>query len=109
LYACIAAPGRRPFDITSERDMGWPFVLDGQFDDDTLVSLVAFIRSKPRIPGVPDGVAPREFENAPVSTVARRGGEIIVGLRTGESMGSLVTLIRREGRWVITHYESWIS
>jgi hypothetical protein len=107
-YACIAVAGRRLFEISSERDLGWPFVVDDQIDDATLVSLVAFIRSKPRIPGVPDGILPREVADAPVSSVVRQGDEFIVGLRTGEWMGSRVTLVRRGRLWIITHYESWI-
>jgi hypothetical protein len=43
-YAAIAVPGRRPFEISSERDLGWPFEIDGQIDDATLVSLMTFIR-----------------------------------------------------------------
>ena len=107
-YACIALPDRRPFEISSERDLGWPFVVNDQIDDATLVSLVAFIRSKPGIPGVPDSILPREVADAPLSAVARRGAEFIVGLRTGEWMGSRVTLVRRGELWIITHYESWI-
>jgi hypothetical protein len=109
LYACIAVPGRRPLEISGERDLGWPFVVDGQIDDATLLDLVAFIRSKPRIPGIPDGVSPRNIADAPVSSVVRRGDEVLVGLGTGQSSGSRVTLVRKEGLWVITHYEDWIA
>jgi hypothetical protein len=107
-YACIALPGRRPFAITSDTDLGWPFEVDGQIDDATLISIVAFIRSKPPLPWARAGSLPSEVADAPVSAVVRRDGEILVALRTGEHMGSRVTLVRRERQWVITHYESWI-
>jgi hypothetical protein len=108
-YACIAAPGRRHFDISSEKDLGSPFVVDGQLDDATLISIVAFIRSRPRIPDRPEGVGPREIALAPISAIVRHDDEeVIVALRTGELQGEKVTLVRRDGRWVITHYEWWI-
>ena len=42
--------GRRPGRNPGRDDLGWPFVLQGEFDDDTLISVVEFVRSQPPIP-----------------------------------------------------------
>ena len=108
-YAYVTAPGGRVGEIADERDIAWPFAVEDEIDDDTLISVVTFIRSKPKIPGVPEGQAPRQVAGGtPISAVARRTDGIIVALRTSEATGQRVTLIPRDGRWVITHVESWI-
>jgi hypothetical protein len=28
-YACVAAPKRRAGDITGDKDIGWPFIVEG--------------------------------------------------------------------------------
>ena len=38
-----------PIEISDERDIGWPFAVEGEIEDETLISVVAFIRSRPRI------------------------------------------------------------
>jgi hypothetical protein len=98
----VVVPDRRASEITDERDIGWPFAVEGEIEDETLISAVAFIRSKPKIPGVPEGQAPREVGGAPISAVARRDNHFIVALRTSEATGQRVTLTRRDGQWVIT-------
>jgi len=107
-YAHIVVPGRRASEIADERDIGWPFAVEGEIEDGTLISAVAFIRSKPTIPGAPEGQAPREVGGARISAVARRDDHFIVALRTSEATGQRVTLTRRDGQWVITHFEQWI-
>jgi hypothetical protein len=42
-YACIAMAGRPHGELAGEDDLGWPFIVQGEFDDDTLVSIVTFI------------------------------------------------------------------
>jgi hypothetical protein len=105
-YACIAAPGRRPGEISSKSDIGWPFAVEGEFDDDMLISIVAFIRSQPRIP-MP--AFRKEVPNAPISTIARRDDAIVVGLLTGDSMWDQVWLASKNGQWVITRSETSIA
>jgi hypothetical protein len=107
-YACIAVPGRRHFEVDSDRDTGWPFIVDGQLDDETLMSIVAFIRTRPRIPGRSDSVHPLAVADAPISGITRRNNEVIVTLRTGEATGERVSLVRRGPQWVITHHGMWI-
>ena len=107
-YASIAAPGKRHFEISVDQDIGWPFVVDGELDDSTLISIVAFIRSRPPIPDRPAGTSPREVGNAPISVIARRDTGIVVALRTGEATGMRVTVVRRGQQWVIVNHEMWI-
>ena len=104
-YAYIVPPTPPTDQITDERDIRWPFAVDGDIDDATLVSVVTSIRSRPRIPGVPEGQFPREVAASPISVVARRGAQFIVALRTGEATGERVTLTRSAAGWVIAHVE----
>jgi len=108
-YASVAVPGRRHFEVSSERDIGWPFVIDGEMDDATLASIVGFIRTRPRMPGRPAGTFPQEVAAAPISVITRRRDEVIVTLRTGDHNGEAVTIVQREGRWVIIGHGLWIA
>ena len=94
--------------MLDERDISWPFAVQGEIDDETLISVVAFIRSKPAIPNLPAGAAPRTVSSVPISVVARQGESLVVALRTSEASGERVTVSRIEGRYEIMHFESWI-
>ena len=107
-YAYVIPPGSQPFQISDERDVGWPFVVEGEIDDRTLFSLVSFIRSKPQIPNVPAGHAPQQVGGAPISAVVGRDDQFIVALRTSEATGQRVTVTWRNGQWTIAHFEQWI-
>jgi len=107
-YAYVLTPGRMRGEIRSERDSNWPFTVDGVFDDDTLISLVEFIRRQPRLPNVPDGQAPNQVSSAPISLIARSGDSVIVVSRTGDAQGERITMVRRNNEWVITGFEMWI-
>jgi hypothetical protein len=92
-------------EIADDQDLQWPFEVDGEVDDETLISLVTFVRSRPALPGVPEDRRPREVMSAPLSGVWRRGDEFIVGLRLREwSQLFRVTIIRKGGRWVVTKW-----
>lgn len=103
-YACVPLAGLTG-EISDERDLAWPFAVNGDIDDETLISLVTFVRSRPPIPGVPEGAAPREVVGAPLSGVWRQGDQFIVALRgrdDAERFG--VTLVRTGGRWIVTKW-----
>jgi len=104
-YAYIPAQGRRVGDIRSDSDIDWPFIVEGEFDDDTLISVVEFIRSQP---GIPMPAFRQKVSAAPISHIARRDDSVVVALRTSEDTGDRVWLARRDGQWVITRSESWI-
>ena len=107
-YASIPAPSKRHFEITGDQDLGWPFVVDGELDDATLISIVEFIRSWPPIPNRPAAASPREVGNALISVIARRDTGIVIALRTTEATGMRVTIVRRGQQWVIVNHEMWI-
>jgi hypothetical protein len=80
--------------------------VEGEFDDDTLISIVDFIRSQPRIP-MP--AFRKEVIGAPISFIGHRDDAIYLALRTSEWTGDEVWLTRKNGQWVITKFESWIA
>ena len=105
-YAYIPAAGRQQGEIESAHDLSWPFILSGEFDDDTLISVVEFIRSQPPIP-VPAFL--KSVPPVPIAGIARRDDAIVVGLRPSEAEGHSVWLVRKDGRWVITRSESSVA
>jgi hypothetical protein len=106
-YAYIPTTGRRQGQIGHEDDLDWPFRVRGEFDDDTLISIVEFIRSQPPIP-VPAFL--KSVPPVPIAGIARGDDAIVVGLRPREeAMGHTVWLVRKDGRWVITRSETSIA
>jgi hypothetical protein len=73
-----------------------------------LISVVAFIRSRPAIPGVPAGVGPRNVSGSPITAVARKGDDLVIALRTSDATGERVTVSFATGQWAVTHFEWWI-
>ena len=69
-------------EILDEGDVDWPFVLEGEFDDATLISVIEFIRAQPLIP-MPAFI--RSVPAAPIVGIQRRDDAIVVGLRTRNS------------------------
>jgi hypothetical protein len=106
-YAYLVRPG----EIADEHDVRWPFAVVGEIDDETLISLVTFVRSGPAIPGVPDGHGPgTELVSAPLSTVmAGQGGEFIVALRTGDAAVLRLTVVRHGGRWQVSRWDAAVA
>ena len=72
-YAYIPTAGRQQGEIESEQDLDWPFILYAEFDDDTLISIVEFIRSQPSIP-VP--AFRKSVPGAPIGGIASRDDAI---------------------------------
>jgi len=96
-------------EIASENDLAWPFAVVGGLDDETLISLVRFVRSRPPIPGVPESQAPREVVSAPLSVVARMGDQFIAAFRTGNAAVFRVWLIRKDGTWLVTKWDAAVA
>ena len=80
-YAYV--PIQKSREITDEGDLTWPFAVQGEIDDETLLRVVSFVRSRPPIPGVPEGSEPRRVVAAPLSLVASGGDHFIAAFRTG--------------------------
>ncbi len=100
-YVYVPIPGRQLGEVRHEYDAGWPFFVEGELDDETLVSVVEFIRSRPPVPGWEPTA---QVSQAPISSILRRGAEVFVNLRTGELRTEQATLIRSAGKWVITRF-----
>jgi hypothetical protein len=95
--------------ISSASDVNWPFLVVGEFDDETLLSLVDFIRSSPPIPGVPPNSSPRNVDGTrPISSVGREDDKVVVRLSTGPNQGLEITLVRANGSWEVTKFLMWI-
>jgi hypothetical protein len=107
-YAYIPL-GEGAGEIASQHDLGWPFAVVGEIDDETLLSLVTFVRSGPPIPGVPEGRAPRRVVSAPLSVVARDGDQFLAGFRTGDASVFSVWLVGKDGKWVVTKWSASIA
>jgi hypothetical protein len=93
-------------EIASKEDLTWPFTVEGSLDDDTLVSLVKFVRSSPPIRGVPEGQGPSRLPRAPLSKVVRLGDQFIAVFRVRDGEGFGVWLIKKDGKWLVTKW-SW--
>jgi hypothetical protein len=103
-YAYV--PVEQARQIASRDDLAWPFEVEGGLDDETLLSLVAFVRSSPRLPDVPEDAAPRVVPTSPLSVVARQGDQFTVALRLGIGERFGVWLIRKDRAWLVTKW-SW--
>jgi hypothetical protein len=103
-YAYVR-PADSADEITSEKDLAWPFAVHGEIDDETLISLVTFVRSRPLLPNVHEGSALREVVSAPLSGVWRQGDTFIVALRLREDTEVFgVTVVKKDGQWVVAKW-----
>ncbi len=107
-YACVPVDGRQPGDIRGQDDLGWPFIVQGELDDDTLLSIVAFMRSGPAIPDVPKGSQPSEVSVGPIRSIVSKGDTAVVTVEPSELTFQRVSLARESGRWVVTKFEWWV-
>jgi len=106
-YAYLPPQGRQLGDIQSETDANWPFIVEGSLDDDTLISVVEFIRTEPP---VPVSAFLRKVPAGPIYSISHRGDDIVVGFQEqGGSVSHTVWLARRAGQWVITRAQSAIA
>jgi len=106
-YAYV--PAGAPGQLSGDLDPTWPFVVSSELDDETLVSLISFIRSSPRIPQVPEDQAPRNvYGDRPVSAVVQKGESVVVTIKLRELQGHTITLVRVNGEWKITSAQVWI-
>ena len=54
-YAHVVVLGRAPDEVRGKWDPHRPFIVDGDFDDETLFRLVALVRRSPEGPRLPSG------------------------------------------------------
>jgi hypothetical protein len=108
-YAQLVVPGRRPDDVKGKWDLHRPFLVDGEFDDQTLVSLVTLIRRSPEGPAPPNGESPARVNGSlAISDVRRTSSGVEVRLSADAYHGQYVTLEERNGRLVFVKHGVWV-
>jgi hypothetical protein len=89
-YAQVAAPGRRFPTALTPGDNNRPFLLEGEFTDSELVSIVSFIRSSP---------APVEG-HLPIGAIRRTGKTHVAVILIASPLSSHILSLRRSrGHW----------
>jgi hypothetical protein len=91
-------------------DIHRPFLVEGEFDDQTLLGVVALIRTSPPAPPLPNGLpsAVRVNGSLQISSVRRIDSRIEVRLNRGDYDGESVTLENQNGEFVIVEHGVWI-
>jgi len=115
--AQVAVPGRKPDEVLVSGDLSRPFVVSGTMTDDTLKSLVAFIRTSPKViappvdpQGKPLGYPFEQVEGLwPIDSIAETSYGVQVSLvdhHQGES-GQLVVLRSNGPSWIVERISKW--
>lgn len=116
-WAQVVVHGRAFDEIIGDRDLNRPFRVSGSFDDDEIISLIAFIKTNPKNSSQPasDQATPANIftdvdGSWPVSRIHRsHDGVVEVSLLKSEHEGQKVTVIRAEGRGAVTRLAAWVS
>jgi hypothetical protein len=108
-YAHVVVLGRRPNEVNGKWDVHRPFVVDGEFADETLFAIVALIRRSPEGPPLPNGEPGAKIDGSlAISRVRRTDNGVEVTLNRDDYHGAYVTLEERNGRFVIIKHDIWI-
>ena len=102
-------PGRRPDAVRGKFDQQRPFLVDGEFDDQTLVSLVELIRKSPDVASLQNGGSAKVKGASPITRVSRTSIGVEVTINVDARTGQFVTLEERNGRLVVVKARFWIS
>jgi hypothetical protein len=106
----IVFRGRLP-EVRGRLDAHRPFVVDGEFDDQTLLRVVALIRRSPPGPRLPTGLPSTTRVNGSlqISNIRRIDSTIEVTLMSGDWQGESVTVEERNGELVLVRAGVWIA
>jgi hypothetical protein len=109
-YGQVVVLGRRPDEVKGKWDLHRPFLVDGEFDDETLLGLVELIRRSPAAgPPGPNGETPNRVNGSlAISHVRRTDNAVEVTLNRDDRHGESVNLEERNGRLVIVSYGIWV-
>jgi hypothetical protein len=117
-YAQVPLSRTDPDQVTNSRDLNRPFRIAGAFSDEEIVSLVAFIRSSPTVPGSPRPGGTLVLPNSevqgqwPIGLLSHSGDDIRISLLDNdprERSGQYV-IVRRDGTtWIVQRITMWIS
>jgi len=108
-YAQVVMPGRRPDAVRGKFDQQRPFLVDGEFDDQTLVSLVELIRKSPDVASLQNGGSAKVKGASPITRARRTSIGVEVTINVDAHTGQFVTLEERNGRLVVVKARFWIS
>jgi hypothetical protein len=108
-YAHVVVLGRRPDEGRGKWDPHRPFLVEGDFDDQTLLKVVARIRQSHDRPPPLNGSPARLDGLLPISRVRRIDNRVEVTLNVDETHGEGLTLEERNGRLVIVKHGFWIA
>lgn len=104
-YAQVSREGNRWRGSLNDRSIERPFIVNGQFSDQELISLVSFVRSSPEPERTVDrdGTIHMEFLGVdgtlPITVVSRDGSAVVVFLESSTRSGQTLTLTRNRGTW----------
>jgi hypothetical protein len=122
-YAQVSVEGGGTDAITGPRDLNRPFKVVGTFDDDTLVSIVSFVRSSPSFspppssrpepPQVPTGIFRQVQGTWPIAAIIGQGESgvelSLLDSSPYEKSGQRVILRRNGNSWVVAHLSAWFA
>jgi len=110
-YVQVIDPQRHQQRLIGRWDIQRAFPVHGEFSDNTLLELVALIRSNARGPNFGKGEVPDRVDGSlPITQVRRTNSRIEVVLTTaGGGQGEFVTLEERDGGLVVVKVRLWIA
>jgi hypothetical protein len=110
-YAQVIVLSGRPQGVSGRLDAHRPFVVDGELDDQTLLRVVALIRTSPPGPPLPNGLPSGTKVNGSlqISSIRRNGDKIEVMLNRDDDQGESLTLEDHNGEFVIVRLGHWIA
>jgi hypothetical protein len=114
-YAQVARESNHWRGALDDRSIERPFIVDGQFSDQELISLVSFVRGSPERERKvdPDGTIHVELPDLdgtlPITEVRRDGSAVIVVLQSSTRSGQTATLIRNRSTWKLVDVTLWLA
>jgi len=114
-YAQVLRGSNHRRGSLDDRSIDRPFIVDGQFSDQELISLVSFVRRspKPERKVDPDGAIHIEFPGVdgtlPITEVRRDDSAVIVVLQSSTRSGQTAKLSRNRSTWKLASVSWWLA
>jgi hypothetical protein len=114
-YAQVVRESNRSRGPVHDRSIERPFIVDGQFSDQELISLVSFVRGSPEQERKldPDGTIRMAFPSVdgtmPITEVRRENSDVIVVLQSSTRSGQTATLTRNRSTWKLVSVSGWLA
>jgi len=113
-YAQISV-GSTPFPTAlTDSSVDRPFIVEGIFNAQELISVVRFVRSSPNVVdrNSPDGrtrITGSVNGLRPITEVRRQADTVVVTLQDGKRSGETVTLRRAGPEWTVVNIVLWVA